>query len=89
MAKRPDLTRGQQRIVKRYYEHQDTIRSNNLAEIVSELYLAETEGRRKQLWTRARKALEGLKADPVTMQRVLESQDVAGLAKLAERLGRQ
>ncbi len=38
-----DYTPYQKGIIKRYYEHRDTIALNALAEIVSDLYLAESE----------------------------------------------
>lgn len=88
MAKR-DLTHHQQKIVKRYYEHQDSIRQNNLAEIVSDLYLAESESKQKQLWTRAAKALAGLKADPARTERIIADRDLPALAKLVQTLDRR
>ena len=36
-----DLTPYQQKIVKRYYDNQDTLQRQRLAELVSELYLSE------------------------------------------------
>ena len=36
-----DYTRHQQGIIKRYYDHQDTIQLQKLSELVADLYLAE------------------------------------------------
>ena len=36
----PDFTPYQQKIIKRYYNSQDTIQRQRLAELVSELYLS-------------------------------------------------
>ena len=41
MAKHQNLSAYQQKIVKRYYEHADSITIQKLQELVSELYLAE------------------------------------------------
>jgi hypothetical protein len=42
-----DLTPYQQKIVKRYYDNQDVIQSQRLAELVGELYLSEGKKRLK------------------------------------------
>ena len=44
-----DYTPYQQKIIKRYYDNQDTIQRQRLAELVGELYLAEGK-KRKKLW---------------------------------------
>ena len=43
MAKRPDLTSSQRKIVDRYYEHRDTIWATKLSELVGEIALALAE----------------------------------------------
>ena len=47
MAKNPQ---HQQNIIKRYYEHHDTIQSNRLSEMVSELWLVKDEKPQVKLW---------------------------------------
>ena len=89
MAKRPDLTRYQKGIVNRYYLHRGTIVITRLQEIVSDLYLAEGK-RADQLWTRAEKAVRGLKTEPPLpgslVDPVFAERDVAGLARLVEAM---
>ena len=41
-----DFSRHQQKIIKRYYSNQDTLQRQRLAELVTELYLA--EGKKRQ-----------------------------------------
>ena len=54
-----DYTPHQQKIIKRYYDNQDTLQSQRLAELVSELYLA--EGKKKQkVWAAAAAAMQKL-----------------------------
>ncbi len=55
-----DLSPHQKRIVDRYYQHRDTIMTSRLGELVTELYLAETDRQRDRLWTRAEKAMRNL-----------------------------
>ncbi len=84
MAKQ-DLSRHQEKIVKRYYEHQETIQSNNLSDIVSELWLAEDEATKTKLWGRAQIALMRLGVDATLVANVVAQRDAQGLAKLVAR----
>lgn len=86
MAKRPDLTNTQRKIVSRYYEHLDTITVQKLAESVSELYLAEGKAA-DRLWKRVETALAKTKASDARVRGILESRDVAALAGLVAELG--
>lgn len=56
-----DFTRHQKKIVDRYYDNRDNIMVTKLSELVSELYLAETDKKRDQLWKRAELAMRNLK----------------------------
>lgn len=85
MAKRPDLTSTQRKIVSRYYEHLDTITVQKLAESVSELYLAEGKAADK-LWKRVETALAKTSAGDARVRQILTSRDVAALAKLVADL---
>ena len=58
MAKQ-DFSPHQQKIIKRYYDNQDTLQLQRLAELVAELYL--TEGKkRERLWQSAAAAMQKL-----------------------------
>jgi hypothetical protein len=43
MAKRPDLSSSQRKIVDRYYQHRDTIWATKLSELVGEIAIAHGE----------------------------------------------
>ena len=45
----PDYTPYQQKIIKRYYDNQDTIQQQRLAELVGELYLSSGK-KRQRVW---------------------------------------
>jgi len=87
-----DLSKHQRKIVDRYYQHRDTIALSKLGEIVSELYLAESDAARQRLWNRASKALDNLvKEEVVTAaqrDRVMAAKDPAALAELVNAKGR-
>ena len=54
-----NFTRHQQGIIKRYYEHADTIQLQKLAELVGELYLAEGK-KREKAWKSAAATMQKL-----------------------------
>jgi len=86
MPRGQDLSRYQQKIVKRYYEHIDTIAVTRLSEIVTELYLADSDKARGRLWDRASKALDKVAANDARVRTVLETKDVEKLAALVNEL---
>lgn len=88
MARGQHLSRHQKGIVKRYYEHKDTIALGKLQEIVSELYLAESEAKRRKLWASAALALKNAGASPADIDRLTTEDDPAKLASLITRLGK-
>ena len=80
-----DFTPYQQKIIKRYYDNQDTIQSQRLAELVTDLYLAEGK-KRAQVWKRIVSALERLKIPADRIKHVQGSDDPKLLAKLVQEL---
>ena len=84
MAKQ-DLSRHQEKIVKRYYQNQDTIQSTKLSEIVTELWLAEDEKAKTKLWGRAQVALMRLGVDATRVAKVVSDRDAEALAKLVQQ----
>jgi len=90
MAKRPDLSSTQRKIVDRYYQQRDTLMATKLSETVSELYLcaAEAGGEKKalKLWTSVATALKNTATDPARVARILDKRDLQELAKLAGEL---
>ena len=58
MAKQ-DFTPHQQKIIKRYYDNNDTLQLQRLAELVAELYLAEGK-KRERVWQSAATAMQKL-----------------------------
>jgi hypothetical protein len=81
MAKQ-DLSRHQEGIVKRYYQNQDTIQSDKLSELVSELWLAEDAKTQTKLWGKAQVALMRMGVDATRVGAVVAKRDLEALAKL-------
>ena len=91
MAKRPDLTANQQKIVGRYYANKDSIIETRLAEVVSELYIATAEGKQapiKRLWNSARAALKQKGVAEAQIDRIVQAQDLKALAAIAGHVSR-
>jgi hypothetical protein len=80
-----DYTKYQQKIIKNYYEHADTIGLQKLGELVTNLYLAEGK-QRARYWKNAVSAMEKLKVPQSRIDHLLKSDDPALLAKLLEEL---
>lgn len=80
MAK-SELSNYQKSVINGYYANRDNIMLNKLSELVTELYLADTDNKRKNLWLRVEKAMNNLKISPAVKAHILEKQNVEILAK--------
>jgi len=80
MAKQ-EYTAYQQGIISNYYNQLDTIMLTKLQELVSELYMADTDAKKKRLWDRVQKAMVKLKVPPTVVEHIMASRDVQILAK--------
>lgn len=75
----------QQKIIKRYYDNQDTILLQRLSEMVTDLFLAEGK-KRGQVWKRIVTALEKLKVPADRIAHVQKQDDAKLLARLVQEL---
>lgn len=80
MAQR-EYTKYQQKIISNYYQNMDTMALQRLQELVTELFLADTDKKRQRLWEQVEKAIEKLDIKPAIKKHILESRDVQVLAK--------
>ena len=71
----------QNKLISGYYEHLDSIMLNKLGELVTDLFLAETDAKKAQLWKRAEKAMLKLKIKPAILSHIMAKKDVQILAK--------
>jgi hypothetical protein len=84
MAK--DLSRYQQGIVNRYYEHQDTIRANRLSDMVAELWLVEDEKQATKLWGKAQVELMKAGCNAQQVANAVNKRDVEAVARLVQQV---
>jgi len=79
-----DLSRHQKKIVDRYYENRDAIMLGKLQELITELYLAESDKKRENLWKRVAQAMTNLKAPQAIQAHILEKKSPEVLAQNVE-----
>jgi hypothetical protein len=82
MAKRSSY---QERIIRNYYQNQDTIMVQRLGDLVTDLYLAEGKSR-VRLWKRVTTTLEKLKIPADQIQHIVQSDNPTLLANLLKQL---
>lgn len=77
----PDYSPHQRKIIDRYYKNRDEIMLAKLQEIVTELYLADSDRALERLWKRADKAMQALDIPASRVEHVLEKRDPEILAR--------
>jgi hypothetical protein len=80
-----DFTSHQQKIIKRYYNNQDAIQRQRLAELVSELYLAEGK-KRQRVWKSAAAAMQKLGVPQSRIDHLVKQDKPALLAEVVKEL---
>jgi exonuclease VII small subunit len=80
-----DFTPHQQKIIKRYYNNQGPIQLQRLAELVTELYLAEGK-KRERAWALAATAMQKLEVPQSRIKHLLQQDNPAPLAELVKEL---
>jgi hypothetical protein len=78
-----EYTPYQQKIIKRYYDNQDTIQRQRLAELVGELYLSEGK-KRKRLWESAAAAMQKLGVPQARIDHLLKQQNPVLVAEVVK-----
>jgi hypothetical protein len=84
MAQR-DYTPNQEKIIKRYYDNQGTLQRQRLADLVTDLFLAEGK-KREKLWQSAAAAMQKLGVPPSRIDHLLQKLDPKLLAQVVKEL---
>jgi hypothetical protein len=80
---RQDYSPYQEKVIRRYYDQQPTLLRQRLAELVSDLYLAEGK-KKQQLWRTAGEVLTKLGMADARVQHLLQKADVQLLADVVK-----
>jgi hypothetical protein len=86
MAHGQSYSDSQRKIIDRYYDNKDTIATQKLGELVSDLYLTTDAKKADQLWDRAAKALANITVNRARVDKVLTDRKVEALAQLVNEL---
>ena len=86
MASDRNFTPHQKGIIKRYYEHRDTLALQKLGEIVSDLYVQTSEKVVQRKWKAAHAQMLAAGVHPHQAQTILDEQDLGALAKIIGEL---
>ena len=71
----------QKAVISGYYSNLDTIMLQKLSELVTELYLADSQAKKDRLWQRAYKAMVNIRVPPAIIDHIMRKKDVEILAK--------
>jgi len=71
----------QKMVFSGYYNNLDTIMLQKLSELVTELYLADSQAKKDRLWQRAQKAMVKIRVPPAIIDHIMQKKDVEILAK--------
>jgi hypothetical protein len=84
-ASMADFTPYQQKIIKRYYNSQDTIQRQRLAELATDLYLSEGKKRQK-VWASIAAAMQKLGVPQSRIDHLLKQDNPALVAQVVKEL---
>ena len=76
-----EYSQYQKSVISGYCINLDTIMLQKLGELVTELYLADTQAKKSRLWDRVHKAMVKLKVPLAIIDHIMKKQDVEILAK--------
>ncbi|MFI4911554.1 MAG: hypothetical protein ACIAQZ_07795 [Sedimentisphaeraceae bacterium JB056] len=75
-----NYSKYQKNVIDNYYKNLDTIMLQKLQELVTELYLVESDSKWEKLWQRVEKALYKLKIKEDLVKDIMHERDVRQLA---------
>lgn len=81
-----EYSKYQQGIIRRYYENRDTLALQKLAEIVSDLYVADSQAKVNRAWKSAHKQLLAAGVHEHQAGSICDDRDLGALAKLVGEL---
>jgi hypothetical protein len=81
----PDYSEHQKGIIKRYYDHRDTIALSKLAETVSDLYVEDNPGKRKRAWKSVRTQLIAAGVPEKEADAIVQDEDLGKVAAIVQQ----
>ena len=81
MEKDRQYTQYQKKVIKGYYDNNDTIKLQKLSELVTNLYLEPNMKKIDSGWKRIEKMLRGIKVSEYQIERIMEEKSLEMLSK--------
>ena len=75
-----NYTKHQKNIIDNYYKNLDSIMLQKLQELVTELYLAESDSKWEKLWDRVEVSLRKMKIEEKLINEIMAERDARQLA---------
>ena len=81
----PDYSNYQKKVIQRYYDNRDQVDEQRLAELVTNLYLAEGK-KRANFWKTAKEVMLRLNVPASRVEHVVSTDDPAILAEVVKEV---
>jgi len=81
----PDYSDYQKKVIKRFYDNREQVDEQRLAELVTNLYLAEGK-RRAKMWETAREIMTRMKVPASRIEHIMTTGDPAILAEVVKEV---
>lgn len=78
-----DYSKFQKKVIQRYYDNRPALDEQRLAELATELYLA-NDKKKIKLWQSAKEVMERLGTPPSRVEHVLKTADPAQVAEVVK-----
>lgn len=79
-----EYSKHQKGIIKRYYEHRDTLALQKLAETVSNLYVETNEGKVKRAWSSIRAQMIAAGVPEKEVDAIVDDRDLGAVARIVQ-----
>ncbi len=82
----PERSKYQQKVIQRYYDNREQIDQQRLSELVTNLFLAEGDKKRRSLWDKASEAMVRLGVPQSRVDHVVGTGDPVQLAEVVKEI---
>ena len=76
----------QKKIIRRFYDNREQVDEQRLAELVTNLYLAEGKKKLEKLWTQAQETMLRLRVPQKRVEHLIQAKDAALIAEVVKEI---
>ena len=81
-----DHSEYQKKIIRRFYNNREQVDEQRLAELVTNLYLAEGKKKLEKLWTQAEETMLRLRIPHKRVEHLIQAKDAALIAEVVKEI---